>query len=93
MIKVNWPASIADTSRISLIRFKTQSIAAGREILIETKLDAIPMILGHGAELREVLTNLIFNAVDAMPAGGTIVLRTCVDGEDVLLQVSDTNPA
>jgi signal transduction histidine kinase len=71
-------------------KWKTQSIAAGREILIETKLDAIPMILGHGAELREVLTNLIFNAVDAMPAGGTIGLRTCVDGEDVLLQVSDT---
>ncbi len=71
-------------------KWKTQSIAAGREILIETQLGEIPTIPGNGGELREVLTNLIFNAVDAMPEGGTIYLRTRVEGDDVLLQISDT---
>jgi CheY-like chemotaxis protein len=41
--------------------------------------------------LREALTNLIFNAVDAMPAGGMLTFRTCMEGDDrMLLQVSDT---
>ena len=32
----------------------------------------VPLIQGHPAELREALTNLIFNAVDAMPQGGAL---------------------
>jgi CheY-like chemotaxis protein/anti-sigma regulatory factor (Ser/Thr protein kinase) len=40
--------------------------------------------------MREMLTNLVFNAVDAMPEGGTITLRARPDGEHVLLEVSDT---
>jgi CheY-like chemotaxis protein/anti-sigma regulatory factor (Ser/Thr protein kinase) len=47
-------------------------------------------VAGNGAELREVLTNLIFNAVDAMPKGGNISLRTRCDGNQVVLEVSDT---
>jgi CheY-like chemotaxis protein len=40
--------------------------------------------------LRELLTNLIFNALDAMPEGGTITLRTTGDQEAVRIEVSDT---
>ncbi|MDP9099999.1 MAG: response regulator, partial [Verrucomicrobiota bacterium] len=71
-------------------RWKTQSIAAGREIFIEAELGQVPIISGNGAEVREVLTNLIFNAVDAMPDGGTITLRTFSEGDDIVLQISDT---
>src|SRR5207244_8030573 len=42
------------------------------------------------AAIREMLTNLIFNAVDAMPEGGTITMRARVDGDHVLLTVTDT---
>jgi PAS domain S-box-containing protein len=38
----------------------------------------LPVIMGAESEIREALTNLIFNAVDAMPAGGTLTLRTRV---------------
>jgi signal transduction histidine kinase len=40
--------------------------------------------------LRDAITNLIFNAVDAMPQGGTLTLRTRAEGEAVLLEVVDT---
>jgi signal transduction histidine kinase/CheY-like chemotaxis protein len=36
----------------------------------------LPAIMGVESEIREALTNLIFNAVDAMPDGGTLTLRT-----------------
>ncbi len=61
----------------------------------------LPTIMGVDSELREALTNLIFNAVDAMPDGGTLTLRTRVtaaqpDAEDgstlrqVQIEVCDT---
>ena len=36
----------------------------------------LPVIMGAASEIRDALTNLIFNAVDAMPEGGTLTLRT-----------------
>src|SRR5262249_37279874 len=49
----------------------------GIVIRVVTQLEEdLPMVSGNGAELREALTNLIFNAVDAMPQGGRIVIRT-----------------
>ena len=49
----------------------------GSVIDIKTELDKqLPAIMGIEGEIREALTNLIFNAIDAMPEGGTIFLRT-----------------
>ena len=70
-------------------RWKNQAQAAGATIHIETALQEVPLTAGNEAELREVLTNLIFNAVDAIPNGGTITLRTCPDGDQIVLEVSD----
>ena len=50
---------------------------------METALAEIPLVIGDAAELREALTNLIFNAVDAMPEGGAITLGTRREGERV----------
>ena len=40
--------------------------------------------------IREMLANLIFNAVDAMPEGGTITVLARAEGSDVVLEVADT---
>jgi CheY-like chemotaxis protein len=52
----------------------------------------LPDIMGAEHEIRDALTNLIFNAVDAMPAGGSLFVRTrALDGADrVAIEVSDT---
>ena len=63
--------------------------AGGATVRIETEFTEIPQIAGSPAELREVLTNVIFNAVDAMPSGGRIRFRTRREADRVLLQVSD----
>ncbi|MCG3149587.1 MAG: Sensor kinase CckA [Verrucomicrobiae bacterium] len=71
-------------------RWKEQTIAAGQPVQIVTDLAEVPVIAGNEGELREIVTNLLFNAVDAMPKGGTICLRTCQHDQDVELTVSDT---
>lgn len=71
-------------------KWKNQAEANGITIQIVTELGGIPLVIGNAADLREALTNLIFNAVDAMPQGGTIALCTRSDGAQVTLEVSDT---
>jgi signal transduction histidine kinase len=71
--------------------WKTQALKDG--IVIKVSLagaSGLPPVLGDPAELREVLTNLIFNAVHAMPGGGTITVDTRAEAEHVILEVSDT---
>ena len=57
-------------------RWKGQAEAAGVQITVRTDMAQTPPVLGHAAELREALTNLLFNALDAMPQGGTITITT-----------------
>ncbi len=57
-------------------RWKDQALASGREITFELDCVPLPPVAGSARELREALTNLVFNAVDAMPDGGTIRLTT-----------------
>jgi nitrogen-specific signal transduction histidine kinase/ActR/RegA family two-component response regulator len=70
--------------------WKAQAEAKDIPIAVQKDLQKIPAIVGDASELREALTNLIFNAIDAMPRGGTISIRTRLDGGQVLLEVGDT---
>jgi signal transduction histidine kinase len=72
------------------LRWESQSRARGLPIEVQTALAEMGPIAGHAAELREMLTNLIFNAVDAMPQGGTITLSAREAGGEAVLEVADT---
>lgn len=64
-----------------------------RGIAIDVDLDLhpVPPILGAASELRDVLVNLILNAVHAMPSGGRIRIETRDEGEKgIVLRISDT---
>ncbi|MDB6033863.1 MAG: protein of unknown function, putative Histidine kinase [Verrucomicrobiales bacterium] len=80
---------VEEAVTLTLPKWKTGALASGLTIEIRTELGNIPPVQGDPAELREALFNLIFNAVDAMPAGGTIRIQTMVQGEGVRLEFSD----
>jgi signal transduction histidine kinase len=73
-------------------RWNAMPQESGVVISVNTELAAdLPHIIGDESEIRDALTNLILNAVDAMPQGGQITLRTCAVGSDqVQLEVTDT---
>ena len=81
---------VQQSVKLSQPKWKDQALANGVAIEIKTELEAVPAVGGHESELREVLTNLVFNAVDAMPKSGSITLRTKLDGDAVRVEVSDT---
>lgn len=57
---------------------------------VQTQLQDAPIILASASDLYDTLVNLIFNAVDAMPQGGTITLGTQVIDDLVHITISDT---
>ena len=71
-------------------RWKDQMQAAGVMIEVVPELGDVPPVRGDESALREVLTNLIFNAADAMPTGGTITVRTRRDGNFAIIEVADS---
>jgi PAS domain S-box-containing protein len=77
---------------LELARPRWRSVAArGRVVFdVETDLRPVPAIMGNATELREVLLNIIFNAVDAMPTGGTLSCRTYREDGWVSVRVGDT---
>lgn len=52
--------------------------------------DKRPTVFGNDGKLQQIFTNLILNARDAMFSGGTITLKTDMDGKEVRIEVSDT---
>ncbi|MFQ6065769.1 MAG: PAS domain S-box protein [bacterium] len=73
-------------------RWKDEAEAKGITIKIKEKLGKLPPLLGNPSELTEVLTNLIFNAVEAMRKGGEITIRTEAEENKAYLYFSDTGP-
>lgn len=70
-------------------KWKTLALEEGRIVNVQFELARVPPVHGNGAELREAVTNLIFNAVDALPKGGAITLRTRREDAQVVLEVAD----
>jgi signal transduction histidine kinase len=52
----------------------------------------LPKIEAYGSELNQVWTNIIDNAADAMGGHGTIIIRTWLEGEWVIVEIEDNGP-
>ena len=80
---------------IDLTRARWSNIPQERGIVVHVEsalAPDLPKILGAENEVRDAFTNLLLNAVDALPDGGTITLRTRLDPRDneVIVEVQDT---
>jgi signal transduction histidine kinase/ActR/RegA family two-component response regulator len=82
---------VAEVVNITQPRWKGQAQKEGIQIELATQLGSIPLVIGSPSELREVLTNIIFNAVDAMPKGGKVSISTQPQADDwVEVRITDT---
>ena len=71
------------------------SAKIGKDIRVVKEYDrALPQVPGYAAELNQVWTNLIDNAVSAMDGTGTLTIRTSLDRDRdrVLVEFGDTGP-
>jgi len=83
---------------IQLTRARWSDVPLQKGVVISLRTDLLsdlPDIMGSETEIRDALTNLVFNATDAMPEGGALTFRTRtsnpVDGEPLVhAEVSDT---
>ena len=79
---------------VELTRARWSTMPQQNGITIEQRTELqrpLPTIMGAENEIREALTNLIFNAVDAMPRGGVLTLRTTLAAPgQVAVEVCDT---
>jgi PAS domain S-box-containing protein len=76
---------------VEITRGKWKNEAEGRGVKVDVVTDCRDSLtmLGSRAEIREALTNLIFNAVDAMPLGGLITVRCRAEGDAAVIEVAD----
>jgi signal transduction histidine kinase/ActR/RegA family two-component response regulator/uncharacterized protein YigA (DUF484 family) len=82
---------IEEVVGITQPRWRDQAQKKGIQVGLKTQLGDIPMVMGNPSELREVLTNIVFNAVDAMPKGGELTITTQPQTEDwVEVRIADT---
>jgi len=83
-------AVVRDAVAITKPKWKHEPASKGIHIEVYTELGEVPSVRGNRSELNEVLVNLIFNAVDALPEGGEIRIRTWSEGNWVGLSVADS---
>ena len=72
------------------MRWKDDTESKGIKTKIIKEFSSLPSIAGSASELREVFTNFINNALDAMPQGGQIKIKTFKKGRNVFVKLEDT---
>jgi signal transduction histidine kinase/CheY-like chemotaxis protein len=87
---VDLSAVVRDVIEMTRARWADQAEARGIRYEVSAEGGPVPLVLGDAADLREALTNLVFNALDAMPDGGRLALRTRAEGTRVRCEVADT---
>ncbi len=83
-------AFLRDVAHLTAPRWRDAARAEGRDISLSVESPGAPVVLAAPAALREACTNLVFNAVDALPDGGSIRLIARREPNAVSLEVVDS---
>ncbi len=90
-ILVDMKDMIQEAIDYTMPKWKHMAQANGIDYKLDvTDVREIPLISGNTSELKEVLVNIINNALDAMPEGGTLTFSTWKKDEMVFIGISDT---
>ena len=81
---------LIDVNEITRPRWRDRAQAGNIHINLNLHIDSNAVVMGDASELREVLVNMVFNAVDAMPEGGRLTLSAEQQDGLVEISVSDT---
>jgi CheY-like chemotaxis protein len=81
---------LRDAIEITRTRWQNEALAAGLNIDVVLNAEPQSFTLGSASELREVFVNLIVNAVDAMPQGGSLKICCQRKGDRIKLRFADT---
>lgn len=79
-----------DVSEVTRPRWKNRAEASNVQISLDLQIRSKALVMGDESELREVLVNMVFNALDAMPEGGQLTLAAEDVHDSVLISVCDT---
>jgi signal transduction histidine kinase len=76
----------------SVIALESAGAEAARVRIHTAFAGDLPPVEGDAEKLRQVLLNLVRNAIEAMPEGGTLTARTARHRDGVEIQIQDTGP-
>jgi signal transduction histidine kinase/ActR/RegA family two-component response regulator len=79
-----------DVSEVTRPRWKNRAEASNVQISLDLQIRSKAQVMGDESELREVLVNMVFNAIDAMPEGGQLTLAAEDVNDSVVISVGDT---
>jgi len=87
---ININDTIRDSINYTRTRWKDDAEEKGIKIDIETHFGEEPLVEANSSEMREVFTNLILNAIEAMPENGKIKIKTTASSKSIQITLSDT---
>jgi CheY-like chemotaxis protein len=81
---------VTDVIEMTRGRWQDAERGQGTEIVVDARTTPLPQVQGDPAALREMVTNLVLNAIEAMPRGGCLAVETSVHGSSAVIVITDT---
>jgi len=89
---VDLNATVRESIDLTRSRWEHEAQVRGARIDLTFEPGPLPSISGRNSELREVVTNLILNAADALPRGGRVTIRSWGEPGRAVVSIADSGP-
>jgi len=87
--RVDMQQVLQEVVELARPRWRDQAQSRGVSYDVRVEGGTVPLVAGTAEELREALLNLLNNALEAMPAGGTFTFRATAEGDRVVIRAAD----